>query len=826
MRVALILLACLPVLSAADLEISRPVRTWEFLDAVGPKSGILGREDGTLEGYVYPLKIFKDLRLRFHVDGRVIPGESVARRIVSRPGSYLIVYSGDEFEVRETLAASVDQPGAVIRLQISAYVPTRVDVEFARDFQLMWPASMGTAYGEWNVKEQAWLFGADGQPYAAVLGSPDASITGREYGSNYSSDTANSFTLGTVTGTAERTLVFAGSVKSRPDALAVYRKLLADPLVQIAAAEKHDRDYLARTVALDLPDPQLQAAYDWSKLSQRKGLVENPFLGPGLVAGYGPSKGVYRPGFAWFFGRDTFWTSFALTSAGDLEAARAAIDFISKFQRADGKIPHEISQSASLVRWFEQFPYGYASADATPLYVAAVSNYTQASGDAAYARGHWGRLLKAFEFMRAHFEANGFPKNFEVGHGWIEGGPLLPVGVEFYQAGCYVEALRSMALIARAIGENAMAVAFDREFQVKKKALNDLFWLPKASRFAFALDQAGQPVDQPTVLTTVPMWFGLLDPAKSTAMIEGLSGEEHASDWGMRIISSHNPVFSPEGYHFGSVWPLFTGWASVGEYRYHAAAAAYANLRANAWLALDGAGGNATEVLSGMTYSPLSTASPHQIWSAAMVVSPLLRGLCGLDVDASRKHVTFAPHLPADWNRLGVRNVPVGTAMLDLAIERDASSLRLRVVNHGSENLEIDFAPAYPPSARVTTTGWTAERTASDWHPHFAIAAKPGESTLAIAHQGWFGYSVPYEAPQLGGYSGNLKVLSEHWSGAGKLELTLSGRGSREYRLPLAGASLVSSVEGGKLQGGELLIGFPKGSEYTTQAVTIHLRQP
>ena len=100
-------------------------------------------------------------------------------------------------------------------------------------------------------------------------------------------------------------------------------------------------------------------------------------------------------------------------------------------------------------------------------------------------------------------------------------------------------------------------------------------------------------------------------------------------------ISARSPLYNPAGYHFGSVWPLFTGWASVGEYRYHAADAGYANLKRNAWLALDGAGGNTTEVLSGDVYSPLSTASSHQTWSAAMVVSPLLRGLFGLEVNAS-----------------------------------------------------------------------------------------------------------------------------------------------------------------------------------------------
>ncbi len=695
----------------------------------------------------------------------------------------------------------------------------------------MWPASIGTSYAEWNDKQKAWFFGADGQPFAAVLGSPDATLVEREYGTNYSLGTGNSFSLGTISGRAERTLVFAGSVKSRDEALATYRKLLSNPDAVIASAGTHDRDYLARTVSLTLPDKQLQAAYDWSKLSMMKGMVENPLLGTGLVAGYGPSKGVYRPGFAWFFGRDTFWTSFALTAAGDLESARTAIAFISKYQRADGKIPHEISQSASLVPWFETYPYGYASADATPLFVIAVHNYVQASGDLKFVREQWPKLQKAFDFMRANFESHGFPKNFEVGHGWVEGGPLLPVQVELYQAGCYVEALRAMSVLARVNSDRNLGDKLDQEFRDKKKLLEDLFWLPQGKRYAFALDTSGKPVDQPTVLATVPMWFGVLDQDRSLAMINRLSEEEHETDWGMRIISSRNPLYGPDGYHYGSVWPLFTGWASVAEYRYHAEPSAYANLRANAWLALDGAGGNATEVLSGMTYSPLSTASPHQIWSAAMVVSPLLRGLCGLDVDGLGARVTLAPHLPADWSGIGIEHVNSGHGMLDFTIKRDDQSQQLKILNHGTSPVHVVFSPAYSRANNFwqgtfdgAAVRAVVRRFETDQHPDFDLEVGPGEHTLTIPHQGIFGYSLPYEPPQLGAESVNLKIASEHWASTNKsVEIGVSGRGGRSYRMSMVGAKRVSSITGAKLEAGALMIDVPAGEGYVNKTVTINL---
>ena len=826
---------------AGDLQISRPVRSWEFLDATGPRASLLGAEDGTLEAYVYPLKIFDGLKLRFITGDHVIPGESIARRISSLPGSYEIAYSGDDFQVTETLVAPIVEAGAVVLLNVQARSPLRVNVEFTRDFQLMWPASIGTGYAGWNADLHAFEFGADGQPYAAVFGSPDASLQSESYATNYSTAAHSVFTLGEIKGHAERVLAVAASMKSPADAVASYRRIIGRSRSLAEETARYYQDYLAKTIGLSLPDAQLQQAYDWSRVSVVKGFVDNPFLGRGLVAGYGPSKGAYRPGFAWFFGRDSFWTSFALTAAGDFANARAAIQFISRFQRDDGKIPHEISQSASLVDWFKQFPYGFASADATPLYTIATADYVRASGDVAFARDQAPRLWKALAFMQSTRDEAGFPRNLHVGHGWVEGGPLLPVDVEFYQAGCYVKALRSLAMVARTLGDEERATKLEAEFEQKRKVLEDRFWMKGANgapaAYAFALDTAGKAVYQPSVLATVPMWFDLLERGHAQEMIGLLAQEQHATDWGMRIISKLSSLYDPSGYHFGSVWPLFTGWASVGEYRYHAAEPALANLRANAWLALDGAGGNTTEVLSGDSYSPLSTASPHQIWSAAMVVSPLLRGLLGLESDAGARKMVFAPHLPSDWPSVGVHGIPFLDARVSLNIRRDASALQLTVENTGPATFDLEFAPAYPPCAHLdgaTADGqpvtWKTDDENLDWHPRFTLAVKPGKTTLAIHHHGLFGYAVPFSPPRLAEASMNLKIVEEHWSDAGKkLTLTVSGRPSRDYRLKLVNGELAANVEGAQREGtNELIVRLPaagdKDAGYVNHRIDITLR--
>jgi len=821
---------------AADLQLSRPVRSWEFLDATGPRAGLLGAEDGTLETYVYPLKIFGGLKLRFITGAQVIPGASIARRISSRPGSYTITYTGDDFQADETLVAPIDEPGAVILLDVRARSPLRIDVEFVRDFQLMWPASIGTGYAEWNGRLKGFQFGADGQPFAAFFGSPDAELESREYATNYSAATHAVFTLGEIKGHAQRVLAVAASMKSTDEALAAYNRLIARGGQLVDQTERYYGDYLANTIELSLPDAHLQQAYDWSRISVVKGFVDNPFLGRGLVAGYGPSKGAYRPGFAWFFGRDSFWTSFALTSAGDFANARAAIQFISHFQRDDGKIPHEISQSASLVDWFKQFPYGFASADATPLYAIATADYVRASGDVAFAREQAPRLWKALAFMQSTLDEAGFPRNLRVGHGWVEGGPLLPVRVELYQAACYVEALRSLALLARLLNDGQRAQDLDAEFVQKHRALEERFWLPGASHsYAFALGTNGQLVDQPSVLATVPMWFDLLDRRHAQEMIGLLAQEQFATDWGTRIISSHSPLYDPSGYHFGSVWPLVTGVASVGEYRNHAAEPALANLRANAWLSLDGAGGHTTEVLSGDSYSPLSTASPHQIWSAAMVVSPLLRGLLGLETDAAARRIAFEPHLPADWQTAGVHGIPLAGARVNLDLRRDAGTLQLTIANSGSEVVYVVFAPAYPPCAHLDTAtldgqpiAWKTDSQYLDWHPRFEIAVPPGKRMLTIRHHGMFGYALPFSPPQLAGRSMTLKIVSEKWSDNGRqLVLTVSGRPARNYRLELVNGDLLAGVDGATREGpAGLIVHIPASpaDEYVDQRIAFTLR--
>jgi glycogen debranching enzyme len=792
------------------LELSRTVRPWEFLPVVGERAGLFGNEGGRFEAWVYPIKILRDLRLTFHADGRALPAESLARTLTVHPESASILYASDTFSVRETLFVPVHEQGAVILIDVETEQPLEVEANFVADFQLEWPAALGGTYFSWDDASRAFVFGEEQRKFAALVGSPMAVGPQTAYQTNYSSSDENSIRLGvTQKGKDRKVIVLAASTEGLAPATATYQRLASSYSELLRSSAEYYQKYLDRTVRLELPDEQLQTAYDWSRISTLQGLVTNPFLGTGLVAGYRTSGTGQRPGFAWFFGRDSLWTSLALDSAGDFATTRSGLEFIGKFQREDGKIPHEISQGANFVPWFKDYPYGYASADATPLYIITMNDYVVQSGDVAFAQDKWDSLWRAYQFLKSTYDEQGLPKNFGVGHGWVEGGPLLPVKTEYYQSGLGVEALRALSNLAKLTGKPDVSLELSQAFDRQLPALNKAFWSSGKGFFAFALDNQNKQIEEPSVLVTVPMWFGLADEDKAQSMITQLADADHQTDWGMRIISSRSPHYGPGGYHFGSVWPLFTGWASVGEYRYHRSLPAYSNLRANASLASDGSLGHVTEVLSGDYYQGLSTSSPHQIWSAAMVISPILRGMLGLMTHAQECRVTFAPHVPADWTAFSVTNLHAGSASIDVQYQRSPDAITIESNRTGPNECSLDFSPALSPRAQVASVElngrklpFRIEHSAVDQHVSMRAPLASGTSTVRILLKNDFGLAIESKMPVLGSSSQGLRALSESWdTTATQMTAEFSGVPGRVYDIRVWNPRQLTSVEGGELSG-------------------------
>ena len=821
-------------LKQSGLRLERRTRPGAFLDVLGRRSAVFGYEHRPLEAWAYPLQILDGFELSFRVEGYPLEfkGSDTATLVEVRPEATTVTYSHAAFTVRQTVFAPLDEAGVVMLLDVDSALPVTITARFRPRLKLMWPATAATPSLSWDEKQRAYFIYEETGRYAGMIGSPAARDVSVMPYQEEPRDVPSEFRMEVPAAELKSNfipVVIAGSVKGRDDARATYSRLLGAARELYEKNVEHYRRLLSETTEVWTPDERVNEAFAWAKVGIDKGFVENPLLGRGLVAGFRTAGESERPGFAWFFGRDALWTALALDTYGDSEGVRTALDFLKKYQRADGKIPHEISQSASLVPWFTDYPYAWASADATPLYVIAHADYFRATGDEQYLRANWDSVVKAYRFTKAtDTDRNGLIENTTFGHGWVEGGSLYPAHEEIYMQGLWVEALRGVEEMAASLGDEKLAVEASELAQRVTEATERTYWLGDGGFYAFATNlprsepreadkgpnrerrqqrmneqDKSKLYDEETVLPAVPLWFGVLEEARAQVEIDRLGSGHVATDWGARIISDESRLYDPLSYHSGSVWPLFTGWLSMGAYRYGRPHVGLQALMSNVLLREQGALGYTTELLSGDYNAPFGRSSHHQVWSEAMTVTPLLRGLLGLEVRDQGSTVAFAPQLPADWDKLLVKRVRAGGGDFNISLERRDGQLNIVLdLPEGEEArrlpaVKFELAPAFPLDARVKSVEvngapvkFEIERIGDVQSVVFETDSKHGRPSFlwgnmvlaVVKYEGGSDVSVAREAPRPGDTNTGLRVLRSRGEPTG-LRLLLEGIAGREYAL-------------------------------------------
>ena len=108
--------------------------------------------------------------------------------------------------------------------------------------------------------------------------------------------------------------------------------------------------------------------------------------------------------------------------------------------------------------------------------------------------------------------------------------------------------------------------------------------------------------------------------------------------------------------------------------------------------------GAVTELLSGQYFAPLGRSTSHQLWSSAMVISPILRGLFGLEWDAAANMLTITPNLPAQWDKAALHHVPLGGGDLDLEMTREGTMLTVRATGAAAQKIVL---ASHTPGAKT-----------------------------------------------------------------------------------------------------------------------------
>jgi glycogen debranching enzyme len=672
---------------AADGPVLRAVAEPQKPFTVAGEHGVLvGQQDGSFEAWVLPVKLLSHLTIEANIEGYTVPIDvnQQAAAIEVRPDRTILTYSHIGFTVRQIMFSpnqALAGTGPVVLFEFDCVRPTDFTLRFTPDLSLMWPARNE------GVPSPDWVAGANGGYYVLHSDYPDLA----------GAVTIPGAKPGILAPYQERPQVHPVELKLHIDPVRDHGRLfpllmavgntaatatsqaLGATLAQLNAGlasgyQAHAEEYkklLANTTSIRTPDKALDEAFQWGVVSieQLRAHVPSPRADAppetALVAGYYASGDSARPGFGWFFGRDALYTLFAVNGYGDFALSKAELEFLIARQRGDGKIMHEYSQTAAFIDW-KAFPYMYAAADATPLFLMAVADYVHASGDVAFLTANREAVEMAWAFETTHdSDGDGIYDNVQ-GTGWVESWPGGLPHQEVYLALLDQQASAAMAQLETLLQNPDKATAASQRAGVLAKTIEAEYYDKEKSCYAFSRNADGSLDRATTIYPAIAWWSGKPVLAHGDECLKQFAAPTLQTDWGLRDVSTNEKFYDGMSYHQGSVWPLFTGWAALAEYRGGQPLAGYQMLMENANLTRAQDLGADTELLSGDFFVPFGRSTSHQLWSSAMVITPVLRGLFGIEIDAQKKTITVNPHLPAGWDQAEVRNlqIPGGTSSL------------------------------------------------------------------------------------------------------------------------------------------------------------------
>ncbi len=785
----------------SGLQIVAPCVPRQPWTVAGEHGALFGRQNGKFEAWQWPVKLFSNFAIRAELADYPVPIDvnAIAAEIKVTPAETTITYSHPDFTICQHMFAPRGQApvpaGSAVVFEISSARPLEITFSFTPEMLRMWPApNSGRPNGEWvkDANSGAYILHTDDPKFSAVVGMPGTRpgimVPYQEHPQTFPLELKLSFDPKRDSGKEYPLLMALGSTEPALTQLAAINSA-----VPSLYRDTHS-DYSqlqARTLSIETPDSRLNEALRWAEVSIDQAQVKYQDE-TGLVAGYYESADSARPGYAWFFGRDTLWSTYAINSYGDFALTRRALDFIIKRQREDGKIMHEFSQSAEALDW-KSTPYFYAAADAAPLLVMAMGDYVRTSGDVEYLRSNWEAVKKAYNFTRAHESADGVFNNTQ-GTGWVESWPQGMPYQEIYLAALDVQSSRAMSTLASAMGDKSLAATARSKADAIAARIESEYYEPASKFYAFSLNKNGAKDSTASIYPSVAWWDGTFSLASSGPMLTRWASPEFSADWGTRDISNKMPFYDPISYHQGSIWPLFTGWTSVAEYRAGRSLSGYAHLMQNVNLTWAQDLGAVTELLSGDYFQPLGRSSSHQLWSSAMVISPILRGLFGLSWDAPARTLRVAPHLPANWDSARIQNVPLGSARIDLQFRRQGDTL---IIDGHSQN-DTSFC----------LQSQTADSKAchSSKSQTLRIALPPVE------------VAVPVNLPEQGATTSQLKVIDQSYTDR-QASFTFEAEGGRNYLLPLRLNRAGITTSDAFISGGLLHLQMQNGASFQKKTV-------
>jgi glycogen debranching enzyme len=236
------------------------------------------------------------------------------------------------------------------------------------------------------------------------------------------------------------------------------------------------------------------------------------------------------------------------------------------------------------------------------------------------------------------------------------------------------EAKVKTARLAKLLGYHQQAEDLLHAAHKLRARFHQAFWCEKIQSYALALDGDKKPC---AVRSSNPghcLFTGIALPEAAVRIRDELCGDGFFTGWGIRTVASSEALFNPTSYHNGSIWPHDNALIASGFARYGFRDAALhvlgALFDASQFMDLS----RLPELYCGFhrrhgegpTLYPV--ACNPQAWSSASVFL-LIQSCLGLRFEPAAPRVIFDnPRLPAAIERMEIKNLKVGTGVVDLSL--------------------------------------------------------------------------------------------------------------------------------------------------------------
>jgi glycogen debranching enzyme len=792
-------------------------------DIGGERILIMGKEKGGIEEiWTHPFMAIRDydVGVKFSYKDTVYWFNDQRPQIEVRPESFSRVYKFPRAYITEIITSDTENPTGIVHYEYRGVYPAKLFIRFKSNLRFMWPYShkvLGSIFYSWDEGLNAFVVKNESNEFYSIVGAskvPVFKLSGRFDGFKKEGDEFKGIRTDKLQAACllqfdlkmndNLNVIIAGTDEGNKAASGFYEKAAASPEGIYNYTKKYYSDFLNNTLMITTPDKDFNTGYRWALVGTDRFFVNTPGIGKSLVAGFATTAHGWdgnqevngRPGYAWYFGRDGEWSGMAVLDYGDFQDIKDVLRLYQKYQDINGKIYHELTTSGVV---------HYDAADATPLYVILAGRYLRWTGDKEFINSSWPNIKKAIEFLYStDTDGDHLIENTNVGHGWVEGGELYGSKTTFYLAGCWGETLKEAEYIASTLGQKEDAEGYKKEYEIVQRIINKNFWNEDTKFYNYGLLPDNSYNIQKTVLPAVPIYFGLTDTAKIWSVLDKYAENGFTADWGMRIISEENPLFNPRGYHYGSIWPLFTGWTSLAEYNYGNYLQGYNHFTDNLNVYKNWALGFVEEVLNGEQYQP-SGVCPHQCWSETMALQPILEGMLGLKADALNNKLVVSPRLPADWNFIKVENIKTGDHHLNFRMTRTSDKIVYFFKHEGSKELIVDFRPYVPKGtaiSKVLVDGNEAvfEKKEERQEDLIELNLKINKnSQVEIYYTGGISVLPVVTSPKPGDYSEGFRILSTGYNGK-EYSIRVQGRAGHEETLKIyAPGENIESVNNGSV---------------------------